>query len=196
MEVILSFYFKGYALELPDTPFNIHSVMQYSLLNTEHSFLSEFIWILSSAKDQPVPHRTGQFQSADVFPKWILSFRALCTTKQHNQCQRYKAITLSKAAHSSFVFLRTRYAFYFTSSSSHLQMWNFKCRVLKKKKQNTTWKLQSFAVKHYLSTILQEKWRERMLHVTYRHPCVKKKNNLFHKKIKMQRLLSAFNTKY
>lgn len=137
MEVILSFYFKGYALELPDTPFNIHSVMQCSLLNTEHSFLSEFIWILSSAKDQPVPHCIGQFQSADVFPKWILSFRALCTTKQHNQCQRYKAIILSKAAHSSFVFLRTRYAFYFTSSSSHLQMWNFKCRVLKKKTNRT-----------------------------------------------------------
>lgn len=43
MEAILSFHFKGYALELPDTSFNIHSGMQYSLLNIEHSFLSEFI---------------------------------------------------------------------------------------------------------------------------------------------------------
>lgn len=31
------------------------------------------------------------------------------------------------------VFLRTLCAFYFTSSSSDLQMWNFKCRVLGKK---------------------------------------------------------------
>lgn len=68
--------------------------------------------------------------------------------------------------------------FYFTSSSSDLQMWNFKCRVLKKKKHMKITELCSQALCVYNSTKV-----EIILHVTYRHPCDKKKNNnLFHKK--------------
>lgn len=150
--------------------------MQHPLLNTEGSFLPGSTWILPSARDQPVSHGTGQIWSAGVSPE---SFRALCTPKQNNPCQRYKAIILSKATHSSFVFLRTLCAFYFTSSSSDLQMWNFKCRVLKKKQHENYRALQS-------STMCLQFYKRRaeiILHFTYRHPCDKKKNNnLFHKK--------------